>query len=97
VLSKNKIPIRLTDERWIHITEEHCEMTGMRLDVLDTIANPSEIVEGQRGELLAFKEIQTAKYLVAVYRELSEDGFIITSFMTRRVNALNRRKKLWPV
>lgn len=25
VLSKNNIPIRLTDERWAHITEEHCE------------------------------------------------------------------------
>lgn len=71
-------------------------MAGMRLDVLDTIANPLGIVEGNKGELLSFKEIETGKYLVAVYRELSGDGFIITAFMTRRINSLHRRKKLWP-
>lgn len=97
VVSKHGIPIRLTDERWAHITEEHCELAGMRLDILDTIANPLCIVEGQKGELLAFKEIETGKYLVAIYRELSEDGFIITGFMTRRMNTLNRRKQIWPV
>ena len=26
VTSKNGVPIRLTDERWAHITEEHCEL-----------------------------------------------------------------------
>ncbi|MHC1610492.1 MAG: hypothetical protein ACXQTW_02655 [Candidatus Methanospirareceae archaeon] len=26
--SKNGVPIRLTDERWLHITEEHSEMAG---------------------------------------------------------------------
>jgi len=32
-LSKHGIPIRLTDERWSHITEEHSELTGMRMNV----------------------------------------------------------------
>ena len=36
VISKNSIPIRLTDERWAHITEEHCDLAGLRLEVLDT-------------------------------------------------------------
>ena len=32
VLSKNGIMIRLTAERWSHITEEHCELAGMKLE-----------------------------------------------------------------
>jgi hypothetical protein len=46
VKSINKIPIRLTDERWAHITEEHCELAGLREDVLETVANPLRIIEG---------------------------------------------------
>lgn len=37
VLSKNGILIRLTNERWAHIAEEHCELEGMRLEVLETV------------------------------------------------------------
>ena len=36
VVSKNGVPIRLTDERWIHITEEDTEPAGYRLEVLET-------------------------------------------------------------
>jgi hypothetical protein len=75
----------------------HNELTKMKLDVLDTIANPMSIVEGYKGELLAFKETESEKYLVTIYKELSEDGFVITSFLTRRINNLNRRKQVWPV
>jgi hypothetical protein len=28
IYSVNKIPLRLTDERWVHIMEEHCELAG---------------------------------------------------------------------
>lgn len=28
VISKNNIPIRLTEERWLHIVENHDEMAG---------------------------------------------------------------------
>ena len=96
ILSKHGIPIRLTDERWEHITEEHSELTGMRMNVLETVANPLRIAEGNTGELLAFREFIPGKYLVVVYRELSQDGFIITAFFTRRIQALNRRLQIWP-
>ncbi len=43
VTSKNSIPLRVTDDRWTHITEEHCELAGMRLEVLETIAQPARI------------------------------------------------------
>ncbi|MEA3438130.1 MAG: hypothetical protein U9R43_16825 [Thermodesulfobacteriota bacterium] len=96
VLSQNNIPIRLTDERWAHITEEHCELAGMRLEVLEAIENPSRILAGGEEELLAIQETEKGKFLVVVYRELNNDGFIITAFLTRRIKSLNRRKQIWP-
>jgi hypothetical protein len=96
VISKNGVPIRLTDERWTHISEEHSELTGMRAEVLDTVARPKCIYAGNASELLAVKEIGGGKWLVAVYRELRDDGFVITAFLTRRIISFERRKQLWP-
>jgi hypothetical protein len=94
--SKNGIPIRLTDERWAHIVEEHSELAGRRLEVLETTAQPLRILAGGAGELLAVRELEPGKFLVVVYLELVDDGFIITAFLTRRTASLNRRKQLWP-
>ena len=96
VSSKNGLPIRLTDERWVHITEEHAELAGFRYDVLEAIANPERIVAGNAGELLAMRTQPDGKVLVVVYREISNDGFVITAFLTRRPASLNRRTQLWP-
>ena len=65
VTSQNGAHVRLTDERWAHITEEHCELAGMHPEVLETIVHPSHIYEGNGGELLAVREIEPGKYLVA--------------------------------
>ena len=96
ILSKNGVPIRLTDERWAHITEEHCELAGLRLEVLETIEDPSRILAGREGELLAVQEISIGKHLVVVYCEFDNDGFIITAFLTSKVKSLDRRTQLWP-
>ena len=96
VISKNGIPIRLTDERWSHIIEEHTELAGMRRDVLEAVADPGKVLQGNYGALMAVCEMARGKYLVAVYNELERDGFIITAFLTRRLSSLNRRKQLWP-
>ena len=96
VVSKNSFSIRLTAERWSHITEEHCELAGMKLEVLETIANPTRVFLGNEEELLAIRELEEGKFLVVVYRELEKDGFIITAFLTRRTRALERRKQQWP-
>ena len=97
VYSKNGVPIRLTDERWVHITEEHSELAGLRLDVLEAVVHPTEIFAGNQGKCLAVHEVEPGKYLVVVYREFPHDGFIITAFLTRRIQALRRRKQLWPL
>jgi hypothetical protein len=96
ITSKFGIPVRLTDERWAHITEEHSEVAGRRIEVLDAIAAPDRILQGNANELLAVKEIYTGKDIVVVYKELADDGFIITAFLTRRRKSLDRRKQLWP-
>ena len=95
-LSKNGIPIRLTDERWAHITEEHCELAGLRLEVMESVANPDRIVAGKGGEFLALREITPGRNLVVVYRETGIDGFIITGFLTSNTKSLDRRVQVWP-
>lgn len=95
-LSKNGVPIRLPDERWIHLTEGHSEMAGYYSEVLEALEDPDAIYKGNSGELLAVKEIHADKYLVAIYKEISEtDGFVITAFLSSRRRQLERRKKVW--
>ena len=95
--SKNGIPIRLPDERWIHLTEGHSEMAGYYSEVLEVVEDPNAIYKGSSGELLAVKKMKDGKYIVVIYKEMSRtDGFVITAFLTRRMNQLERRKKIWP-
>ena len=97
VKSKNGVSIRLTMERWFHITEEHSEMAGYYFEVLETLQEPKAIYEGKGGESLAAKEIEPGKYLIVVYKEMGrEDGFVITAFLTKRIKQIERRTKLWP-
>ena len=95
VLSRNLIPIRLTDERWEHIIAQHTEMAQYRTEILDTIQNPHAILAGNDGELMAISETEIGKWLIVVYREFENDGFIITSFFTRRKSSLEKRKVIW--
>jgi hypothetical protein len=59
--SVDGVTIRLPDERWIHITEEHPEMAGYLYDVLETIQEPVAVFEGNEGELLAAREVEAGK------------------------------------
>lgn len=95
--SKHGVPIRLPHERWTHITEGHPEMAGLYYDVLSTIDEPDKIVEGRSSEKLAIKRLARNQYVCVVYKELSnKDGFVITAFITSKVNLIERRKQLWP-
>jgi hypothetical protein len=94
--SQNGLLIRLTEERWSHIIDEHGEISGLQETVLRTITDPERILAGNEGALLAVKTVEPGKWLVVVYRELEEDGFVITAFLTRRFRSLDRRLQLWP-
>jgi len=92
-ISTKGVPIRLTDERWLHIVENHDEMAGHYDDVLDTVENPDFILPGYGGALIAVKELARRRFLSVVYRELSRsDGFVITAYITSKVR---RRAILW--
>ena len=97
VNSINNFPVRLTDERWNHIVENHNEMAGYYYDVLETIAAPNYVLQGDRNELWAIKFISEKKCILVIYREIKykNDGFIITSFLTTKFNKLLKRKILW--
>ena len=93
--SRGGVLIRLTDERWAHVAEEHAEMAGRRLEVLETVALADTVRQGGAGELLAVKAYGD-KQLVVVYKELDEGGFIITAFLTSKAQSLEKRKQVWP-
>lgn len=98
VLSKNKVPIRVPEERWLHITEEHSELAGYYFDVLEAVQDPIFIYKGNSGELLAGKKMEDNKYLIVIYKEIAQDdGFIITAFLTKRIVQIERREKIWPL
>lgn len=98
VRSHDGVPLRLTDERWKHIGENHPEVAGMRSEILETVAGPDQIQEGDSGELLAIRSYDstplTSKFLVVPYREVSaEDGFILTAYLTSRPSS--SRTVIW--
>lgn len=98
VRSQAGVPIRLTDERWKHISENHPEVTPMRQEILETVAEPDLIQEGDSGELMAIRRYErtpmTNKFLVVPYREISkEDEFVLTAYLTGRPSTT--RSVLW--
>lgn len=94
--SKNGVIIRLPSERWEHIVTGHGELADMQQEVLDAIADPERVLRGTEGELLAVREAGEGKWLIVIYRELGNDGFIITALLTRRRQWLEKREQLWP-
>ncbi len=70
----------------------------MQLDVMQTVAEPDTIREGNAGEYLAVKQLHANKSLVVVYKECpwEKDGFVITAFITSRTERIFRRKTVWP-
>ena len=95
-ISKNKVKIRLTEERWFHITESHDYMSGLSDSVLESINDPEEIIEGDEGEKIAIKRFNN-KHIVVMYKETDVvDGFVITAFMTSEIERVRKdRRTIW--
>ena len=93
-ISKNNVKIRLTEERWIHITESHDYMSGLSYSVLEVIKDPEEIIDGDEGELMAVQKFNN-KHIVVIYREVNEeDGFVITAFLTSEIERIRKERKI---
>ena len=92
--SVNGVPIRLTAERWLHITEARDDLAGRFQDVLAVIEQPDWVTRGYRGALVAWKAYGRRGYLTVIYREVSrEDGFVITAFFKRKPS---KKAVVWP-
>ena len=95
--------IRLTKTTWLDkVLKDHPEL-GARKEYIDevkrTVEDPDYIVSGWFGEYLALRFYEAAprhpKYLCVVYRELNEEGFVITAFFISKPYRLLRRGVLW--
>lgn len=97
-VSINKVPVRLTKERWHHISTGHPEIADYYFEILETIENPKTLYEGIHGELIAIghKLEQTNKFIVAIYKEIDfKDGFIITAYLSNKEQKFEKKKVLW--
>lgn len=54
--SVNDVPIRLTYERWVHITENHDDLASYYFQVLEAVEQPDFIAIGNKGSLKAAKK-----------------------------------------
>lgn len=94
VYSVNRVPIRMTTERWKHIVANHNDLSGHYESVVETVERPDLVISGYGGTLIALKGVGKGRYLGVIYKEVSaEDGFIISAYFTSKIE---RRKKIWP-
>jgi len=98
VLSKEGVPLRLTPERMEHISRRHPEMAGQEEKILEAVADPDLIQEGDGGTKIAVRHYPetplTEKFCAVVYREVSKtDGFVVTAYLCARY--ASQRRILW--
>lgn len=95
VKSKNGVPIRLTEERWYHIVENHDDLASYYDEVLSVVEESDYVIKGYRDASIALKKIEKGKLLAVVYKEINrEDGFIITAYFTSKIE-LKKEVVLW--
>ena len=97
-ISKDGIPIRLTIERWQHITIGHPEIADCYYEILETIENPEGIYEGNNDAKIAVKQFRenNTKFVIVIYKETDGiDGFIITAYISNKQQEFKKKKVLW--
>lgn len=84
--SVNGVPIRLTEERWFHIVENHDDLAGHYDDILNAIESLDFVLRGYKGAQIAIKGIARRRYLAVVYKELNKnDGFLLSAYITTKI------------
>jgi hypothetical protein len=58
-MSKNGVLVRLTEERWAHIIEQHGELDGMKREMLDAIAEPERVPPVRRERCPRFEQLRS--------------------------------------
>lgn len=98
VVSKNGIPIRLTEERWNHTILTHQEIDPNDFNkFMKVITNPEFILKGNKGELLAIQKVSRKKiWIVVPYKEVTkQDGFVLTCYFTSDLTWLLKKEIVW--
>ena len=106
VKSMNGVNIRLTRERWDHITTSHLELNPRDYKlVLNIVANPDIILKGDTKELLSVKKQPRKRvWIVVAYKETlllrnkevnKSDGFVLTAYITTNSHWLFQKEVLW--
>jgi hypothetical protein len=92
--SINGVPIRLTDERWLHIVENKPYMYAYDDAILKAIETPTVVLRGYAGSLIAVLALARDRFLHVVYKEVRrDDGFVITAYVAQKYN---QDAILWP-
>ena len=91
-------PVRLTDERMAHILR-HQEMVGMEEEIERVLQSPAEVRVSRSDQTVElFYEYYErtrvgGKWLYAVVKYLSSDGFVVTAYLTDQPKA---GETIWP-
>ena len=88
VTDKTGRKIRLTKRQWTHIVDKHPDMAGKQEEIMKTLEIPEFILPEKFNEKMQnyYKYNKSQKeYLLVVVKYLNGDGFIATSFYTRKI------------
>lgn len=92
------LPIRLTDERLVHI-REHPEMAGLEGAIEETLSHPERVIQSlsdpqarlyyrfHRGTLVG------DRYLCVVVKIIGEEAFVLTAYLT---DTVKKGVPIWP-
>ena len=88
ITDKSKRNIRLTKERWKHINADHPEVAPLLEEVKTTLQIPTKITSFEYDETIHHyyrHRKENADYLQIVVKYLNGDGFIITAYLTKKI------------
>ncbi len=84
IKTKDRKEIALRDNQWKHIKHRHPEMSNRLNDIEDTIMRPTAVVRNSVIKFYRFIKNEK-KYIMVAVRILNGRGFIITAYLTNKI------------
>ncbi len=86
IATRDNLIIKLTKEQWKHIIHRHPEMSNKLTEIEFTLKYPEYKIHYKNNIRKYYKYIKHEnKYNMVVVKILNGDGFIITSYLTRKI------------
>ncbi len=94
VMTPLNFSVRTTPEYWQRILEKHPELSDRLEDVKTALESPSEIRRSQQARdiFLFYSFERLERWVVAVAKQLNDDGFLITAY---RTDAVKEGEEIW--